>query len=51
MKSWKGRTSPERTLRRYLAAYLDLGYDGLLPKTRSDKGSKEQYLRMYLTVH
>ena len=28
----------ERTLRRYLAAYREMSYDGLLPKTRSDVG-------------
>lgn len=28
----------ERTLRRYLAAYREKSYDGLLPKTRSDTG-------------
>lgn len=28
----------ERTLRRYIAAYRDMGFDGLLPKERSDKG-------------
>lgn len=29
----------ERTLRRYLAAYRDMNYEGLLPKTRSDVGT------------
>ena len=28
----------ERTLRRYLAAYREKSYEGLLPKTRSDNG-------------
>lgn len=30
----------ERTLRRYLAAYKEKGYEGLLPKTRNDAGQQ-----------
>lgn len=31
----------ERTLRRYIAAYQHMGFDGLLPKERNDKGTTE----------